>query len=190
MMRTNLKSVTWFNAFVLVICLNSLFLSNAVAQAENQLSATAGGTNYTVETINVPDTEFLAVAASSDFDDYAGYTLSADGEKEVAFTLIDGVFMRHDFPGSQKTHFYALGNDGRAAGHYQDADGMYHGVVLEDGELRQYDFPDSAQTFIYGISDATGALTGNWIDASGVQRGFSGDEIIEFPGARETHAHL
>ena len=190
MMRTNLKSVTWFNAFVLVICLNSLFLSNAVAQAENQLSATAGGTNYTVETINVPDTEFLAVAASSDFDDYAGYTLSADGEKEVAFTLIDGVFMRHDFPGSQKTHFYALGNDGRAAGHYQDADGMYHGVVLEDGELRQYDFPDSAQTFIYGISDATGALTGNWIDASGVQRGFSGDEIIEFPGARETHAHF
>ena len=190
MMRTNLKSVTWFNAFVLVICLNTLFLSNAVAQAENQLSATAGGTNYTVETINVPDTEFLAVAASSDFDDYAGYTLSADGEKEVAFTLIDGVFMRHDFPGSQKTHFYALGNDGRAAGHYQDADGMYHGVILEDGELRQYDFPDSAQTFIYGISDATGALTGNWIDASGVQRGFSGDEIIEFPGALETHAHF
>ena len=190
MMRTNLKSVTWFNAFVLVICLNSLFLSNAVAQAENQLSATAGGTNYTVETINVPDTEFLAVAASSDFDDYAGYTLSADGEKEVAFTLIGGVFTRHDFPGSQKTHFYALGNDGRAAGHYQDADGMYHGVIMENGGLRQYDFPDAAQTFIYGISDATGALTGNWIDASGVLRGFSGDEIIEFPGAQETHAHF
>ncbi|MDE0298867.1 MAG: hypothetical protein OXN17_09560 [Candidatus Poribacteria bacterium] len=190
MMRTNLKSVTWFNAFVLGICLNFLVLSNAVAQVDNQLSATAGGTNYTVEIINVPDVEFLAVTTSSDFDDYAGYTLSGDGEKEVAFTLIDGVFMRHDFPGSQKTHFYALGNDGRAAGHYQDADGMYHGVILENGELRQYDFPDAAQTFIYGISDATGALTGNWIDASGVLRGFSGDEIIEFPGARETHAHF
>ena len=97
---------------------------------------------------------------------------------------------RHDFPGAQNTYFYALGNDGRAAGHYQDAAGLYHGVITEDGELQQWDFPDAVQTFIYGISDATGALTGNWIDASGVLRGFSGDTIIEFPEARETHAHF
>ncbi len=146
--------------------------------------------NYTYETIDVSGVDYLAVTASSDFGDYAGYTLSADGEKEVAFTIIDGDFERHDFPGSQKTHFYALGNDGRAAGHYQDSNGLYHGVILENGELRQYDFRDAIQTFIYGISDATGALTGNWIDASGVHRGFSGDEIIEFPGASETHAHF
>ena len=187
-MQTQIKSNFVFFTLTFFMCLG--FILNAAAQVDNQLSATAGGTNYTVEIINVPDVDFLAVTASSDFDDYAGYTLSADGEKEVAFTLIDDVFMRHDFPGSQKTHFYALGNDGRAAGHYQDADGMYHGVILENGELRQYDFPDSAQTFIYGISDATGDLTGNWIDASGVLRGFSGDEIIEFPGALETHAHF
>ena len=48
--------------------------------------------NYTFETIDVPGVDFLALAASSDFEDYAGYTLSADGEKEVGFTLIDGVF--------------------------------------------------------------------------------------------------
>ena len=190
MKRTILKNVTWFNTIVLVICLNSFLLRNAAAQADNQLKATAGDLNYTVEIVNVPDVEFLAVTASSDFDDYAGYTLSADGEKEVAFTLIDGVFTTYDFPDSQKTHFYALGNDGRAAGHYQDADGLYHGVITENGELQPYDFPGAEQTFIYGISDATGALTGNWIDASGVLRGFSGDEIIEFPGARETHAHF
>ena len=130
------------------------------------------------------------MTASSDHEDYAGYTLSADGEKEVAFTLIDGDFVTYDFPESQKTHFYALGNDGRAAGHYQDSDGLYHGVIMENGELRQYDFPDAVETFIFGISDATGVLTGNWIDASGVLRGFSGDEIIEFPEARETHAHF
>ena len=146
--------------------------------------------DYTYETIDVPGVDFLAVTASSDFGDYAGYTRSADGKKEVAFTLIDGNFERHDFPGSQKTHFYALGNDGRAAGHYQDNNGLYHGVILENGELRQYDFGDAIQTFIYGISDATGALTGNYIDASGIHRGFSGDEIIEFPGAAETHAHF
>ncbi len=190
MKRTTLKNVTLFYTFALLMCLNSFFLGNAAAQVDNQLEATAGGTNYAVETINVPDVEFLAVTASSDFDDYAGYTSSADGEKEVAFTLIDGVFTPHDFPGSQKTHFYALGNDGRAAGHYQDSDGLYHGAILEDGELRQFDFPEAVETFIFGISDATGALTGNWIDASGVLRGFSGDEIIEFPGARETNAHF
>ena len=75
-----------------------------------------------------------------------------------------------------------------AAGYYQDSNGLYHGVVLENGALRRYDFPGAVQTEIYGISDATGALTGNYIDASGVRRGFSGDEIIEFPGASKTYA--
>ena len=151
------------------------------------VAATPDGT-YTFENIDVPGVDFLALTASSDFEDYAGYTKSADGGKEVAFTLIDGVFMTYDFPGSQKTHFYALGNDGRAAGHYQDGDGLYHGVVLEDGVLSQYDFPGAVQTEIYGISDATGALTGNFIDASGVRRGFTGDTIVEVPGAQETFA--
>ena len=135
-----------------------------------------------------PGVEFLALTASSDFEDYAGYTKSADGEKDVAFTLIDGVFMTYDFPGAQNTYFYALGNDGRAAGYYEDSEGLHHGVILEDGEMRQYDFPDAVQTEIYGISDATGVLTGNWIDAAGVQRGFTGDIILEFPGATATFA--
>ena len=95
-------------------------------------------------------------------------------------------FLRHTIsPGSQNTYFYALGNDGQAAGHYEDSEGLLHGVVLENGELRQYDFPGSVQTEIYGISDATGALTGNYTDVSGVRRGFTGDQIVEFPGAPE-----
>ena len=143
---------------------------------------------YTYESINVPGVHFLAVTASSDFEDYAGYTKSADGTKTVGFTLIDGVFTRHDFPDSKNTYFYALGNDGTAAGHYEDSNGLYHGVVLENGELRRYDFPNAVQTEIYGISDATGVLTGNFIDASGVRRGFSGDTIVEVPGASETYA--
>ena len=163
-------------------------ITDTAAPIADQPVATPTDLNYTYESIDVPGVDFLALAASSDFEDYAGYTKSADGEKEVAFTLIDGVFTTYDFPGSQNTYFYALGNDGRAAGHYQDSEGLYHGVVLENGELRQYDFPGAVQTEIYGISDATGALTGNFIDASGVRRGFSGDEIIEFPGAPETYA--
>ena len=53
--------------------------------------AIPGRFNYTFESIDVPGAEFLAVTASSDFEDYAGNTRSPEGEKEIAFTLIDGV---------------------------------------------------------------------------------------------------
>ena len=182
-MQNQIKFNLLFIMLTLFLCFNLLFLLNTAAQVD-----TSASDNYTFETIDVPGVDFLSLTASSDFEDYAGYTLSDDGEKEVAFTLIDGEFKKYDYPGSQKTHFYALGNNGNAAGHYQDSDGNFRGVVLENGELRQYDFPDAVQTEIYGISDATGALTGNFIDASGVRRGFSGDEIIEVPGAIETYA--
>ena len=182
-MHAYVKTNFVFYTFMLLICFNSFFLINTPAQIGESASD-----NYTFETIDVPDVEFLAVTASSDFEDYAGYTKSADGEKDVAFTLIDGVFTTYDFPEAQNTYFFALGNNGDAAGHYQDSDGLYHGIVLKDGELTEYNFPDAVETEIYGISDATGALTGNFIDAEGVRRGFSADEIIEFPGATETFA--
>ena len=170
------------------MCLNSFFPSNTAAQVDNEPVVAPTGSNYTFETIDVPSVEFLELTASSDFADYAGNTRSVDGEKIVGFTLIDGVFTTYDFPGSQNTFFYALGNNGQAAGHYQDSNGLYHGVVLENGELRQYDFPGAVETFLYGISDSTGALTGNMIDASGIRRGFSADTIVEFPGAPATYA--
>ena len=187
-MHTQIKTNFLFYTFTLLIGFNSLFLINTAAQVGDGSSAESASENYTFETIDVPGVDFLALTASSDFEDYAGYTKSADGEKEVAFTLIDGVFTTYDFPSAQNTYFYALGNDGRAAGYYEDSDGLHHGIILEDGELRQYDFPDAVQTQIYGISDATGVLTGNWIDAAGVQRGFTGDVILEFPGATATFA--
>ena len=187
-MYTQIKTSFLFYTFTLFLCLNSFFLGNTTAQVANESVDTPVSAQYNFESIDVPDVDFLAVTASSDFGDYAGYTKSADGGKEVGFTLIDGVFTTHDFPGSQKTHFYALGNDGRAAGHYEDADGLYHGVILKDGELKRYDFSGAVETQIFGISDATGALTGNFIDASGIRRGFSGEIIVEFPGAPETFA--
>ena len=187
-MHTQIRSNFLSYTFTLFVCLNSFFLRDIAAQINITPVAAPDDSTYTFESIDVPGVDFLAVTASSDFEDYAGYTWSPDGEKEVAFTLIDGVFETYDFPGSQHTHFYALGNSGIAAGHYEDSDGLYHGVILENGELRQYDFPNAVQTEIYGISDSTGALTGNYTDASGVRRGFSGDETVEYPGASETFA--
>ncbi len=187
-MYTQIRTSFLFYTFTLFICFNSFFLRNSAAQLGDEPAIGSASEHYTFETIDVSGVEFLAVTASSDFEDYAGYTKSADGEKEVAFTLIDGVFTTYDFPGSQNTYFFALGNNGNAAGHYEDNDGLYHGIILENGQLREYNFPDSVETQIYGISDATGALTGNFIDASGIRRGFSGEIIVEYPGAPETFA--
>ena len=206
-MLIRIKTNFLFYTFTLFVCLSPFFSRNTTAQVNNEpadahatvqridipsiafLELTANSDfNYTFESIDVPGVDYLAVTASSDFEDYAGNTLSADGKKTVGFTLIAGVFTTYDFPGARHTYFYALGNNGNAAGHYEDSDGLHHGVILEDGELRQYDFPGAVETFIHGISDATGALTGNFIDASGVRRGFSGERIIEVPGASETYA--
>ena len=170
-------------ALIFFICLIPCFTGYAVAQVRTD-TPTA---DYIFETIEVPGVDFLEVAASNDFGDYAGNTRSPDGEKTIGFTLIDGVFSTYDFPGSQNTYFYALGNNGNAAGHYKDSNGLYHGVILENGELRQYDFPGAAETNIYGLSDETGALSGNIVDAAGVSHAFSGDLIITFPGAVATY---
>ena len=196
-MKREMKLSFLFYTLTLFLCLNFLGASEAQVDTFQDidipslafLELTAGsGFNYTFESVEVAGVDFLELTASNDFEGYAGNTLSPDGTKRIGFTLIDGAFMTYDFPGSQNTYFYALGNDGRAAGHYQDSEGLHHGVILADGELRQYDFPDAVETFIYGISDTTGALTGSFIDALGVRRGFSGDEIIEFPGAMATYA--
>ena len=187
-MLAHVKTNFFCYTFTLFLCVSSFFLSNAEAQTDNEPTPRPPEFNFTYESIDVPGVDFLALTASSDFEEYAGYTKSADGEKMVAFTLIDGVFTTYDFPGSQNTYFYAFGNNGLAAGHYEDSEGLHHGVILEDGKLRQYDFPGAVETEIYGFSDSREVLTGSFIDASGVRRGFSGDIIVEAPEATATYA--
>ena len=183
-MFTMNKTNFLFFTFTMFLCFNLFFLMNTDAQDNSELA----NANYTIESIEVPGVDFLALTASNDLEHYAGYTKSADGEKDVAFTLIDGVFTTYSFPDSLNTYFFALDNNGQAAGHYEDSAGLFHGIILEDGKLRKYNFSDAVQTFIYGISDTTGALTGSFIDAAGVRRGFSGDTIVEVPGAVATYA--
>ena len=187
-MRIQIKTSFLFFMLTFFVCVNFFFLSNTEAQTDNEPTPPSPGFTYTYESIDVPGVDFLELTASSDFEDYAGNTRSADGEKIVGFTLIDGVFTTYDFPGAQNTYFYAFGNNGVAAGHYEDSDGLHHGVILENGELRQYDFPGAVETEIYGFSDASGVLTGSFIGADGVRRGFSGDIVIEVPEATATYA--
>ena len=116
MMLIQMKPSFLFYTFTLLVCLNSFFLGDTDAQVSDGPAIGSASDNYTFETIDVPGVDFLALTASSDFEDYAGYTRSADDQKMVAFTLIDGVFETYDFPDSNNTYFFALGNDGRAAG--------------------------------------------------------------------------
>ncbi len=167
----------------LFICLIIYF----IGYADARIGAETPIADYIFETIEVPGVDFLEVAASNDFGDYAGNTRSPDGEKTIGFTLIDGVFTTYDFPGSVNTYFYGLDNAGKAVGHYKGTDNLYHGVIMEDGKLTQYDFPGAAETQIYGISDETGALSGNIVDAAGVSHAYSGNLIITFPGAAQTY---
>ena len=188
-MQNQTKTNVLFYTFTLLVCLNSFLLGNGAAQVNITPVAAPDDSDYAFQSIEVTGVDQLSLTASNDIGDYAGYTLDPDG-KTVAFTIIDGAFSTYDFPGSKSTYFYAIDNNGMAAGYYESADGLHHGVVLENGELRQYDFPDAVQTEIYDISDATGALTGNFIDASGIRRGFSDDLIIEPPGAMATYAQF
>ena len=183
-MQIKIKTNFLFFIFTLFCCFTFLFIRNSVAQ-DNEVPVSS---SYTFQSINVPGVDFLEVTASTDFGDYAGNTRDSNDGKTIGFTLIDGVFATYDFPGSQKTQFYALGNNGVAAGHYKGSDGLYHGVVVdENGEMKQYDFPGAVQTHIYGISDETGAFSGNAVDESGVSRAFSGDLSFMFPGAVATY---
>ena len=108
-MHTQIKNSFLFYTFTFFIGLNSFFLRNTIAQDNTQPVVAPANANYTFETIDVPGVDFLALTASSDFEDYAGYTKSADGEKEIAFTLIDGVFTTYDFPRLAKHLFLCVG---------------------------------------------------------------------------------
>ena len=84
-----------FFTFTLFVYFNSFFPSNTDAQTDNEPTPSPPEFTFTYESIDVSDVDFLAVTASSDFEGYAGYTRSVDGEKMVAFTFADG--RRHGF---------------------------------------------------------------------------------------------
>ena len=104
--------------FTLFLCLNSFFLRDTAAQADDEPVGISA--NYTFETINVPGVQFLAVTASSDFEDYAGNTKSADGERDVAFVAV---------PEASETYADFVNAIGRMVGSYIDAEGIYHAYI-------------------------------------------------------------
>ena len=95
--------------FIVFACASSFFLSNAAAQTQEGPALGAVADNYTYDTIDVEGVDFLALTASSDFGDYAGYTKSMDGEKDVAFYPHRWCFYDLRFPGCPKHVFLCTG---------------------------------------------------------------------------------
>ncbi|RKU38000.1 hypothetical protein C6496_07520, partial [Candidatus Poribacteria bacterium] len=71
-MSTQTKTSFLFYTFTLFLCFNSFLLRNTDAQDNAEPAGVSVSDNYTFETIDVEGAEFLAVTASSDFEDYAG----------------------------------------------------------------------------------------------------------------------
>ncbi len=174
----------------LTLCLMICFSLDASAQEELQavpvLISETPIPHYIYESIGVPGVDFLELTSSNDHGHYAGNTLSSDGSKSIAFTLIEGEFRTYDVPNSLQTVFYGLNNDGQAAGFYEDQDGISYGIIVQDGEIEMWNFPDALNTQIFGIGEA-GQILGDIIDANEVVNGFIDTMRFDIPGAKTTY---
>ena len=89
-MHNQTKISFLFCNLTLFLCLSFFFAGNSTAQVNIEPVAAPADSKYTFESISVDGVELLAVTASSDFGDYAGHTLSADGEKKSVLRSLTG----------------------------------------------------------------------------------------------------
>jgi hypothetical protein len=77
-------------------------------------------------------------------------------------------------PVGTTTGVNGINDVGDIVGTFDDANGLYHGMVgRADGtRLRELDYPGSSQTILIGISNLR-AISGTYFDAAGVQHGFT-----------------
>ena len=100
MLITQIKPSFLFSTFTLLVCFNSFFLGNSAAQVQDEPVGISA--NYTFETIDVSGVEFLAVTASSDFEDYAGYTLDPETGKESPLRSLTAILRGMISPARRK----------------------------------------------------------------------------------------
>jgi hypothetical protein len=107
-----------------------------------------------------------------------------------------GKFTTFDAPGASSSAAFGYGtlpesiNDaGAIAGHYGDANGLYHGFLrIPGGEFTTFDAPGAAMGTLPKSINASGAITGHYVNAQNVNHGFvrspSGNfTMFDAPGA-------
>ena len=101
-------------------------------------------------------------------------------------------FITIDYPGGTLNSVRQINNHGVMAGRYVDAEGVYHGFVLQSGAFTSINFPGSLGTAVWGIND-NGDLVGRYLDAEGItNHGFLLSNgvftTIDPPGTVQTYA--
>ncbi|MFZ0541556.1 MAG: hypothetical protein WAL96_09010, partial [Candidatus Sulfotelmatobacter sp.] len=101
-------------------------------------------------------------------------------------------FITVDYPGGTYNSARQINNHGVIGGRYIDAEGVYHGFVLQSGVFTKIDFPGALGTAVWGIND-NGDLVGRYADAQGItNHGFLFSNgvftTIDPPGSTLTYA--
>lgn len=101
-------------------------------------------------------------------------------------------FITVDYPGGTYNTVRQINVHGEMGGRYIDAEGVYHGFVVQNGVFTKIDFPGALGTAIWGIND-NGDLVGRYADAQGItNHGFlfsnGGFTTIDPPGTTDTFA--
>jgi hypothetical protein len=106
------------------------------------------------------------------------YTDMSSGRSR-AYLLKNGDFIPFDVPGSIFTQGWDINPSRRAVGFYQDADGRFHGFIVDrHWNFATLDYPTATLTRAIGIN-ARGDVVGNYVDAANRTHGFLASEKDE-----------
>ena len=103
----------------------------------------------------------VAVGSCTDSNDlFHGFILDKDGTTKI------------DHPsGTHGTFLDDINSDGTIVGYYLDDLDLFHAFVYANGTFSEIGPPNAEQTLAYGIDDL-GRITGEFIDANGVDAGW------------------
>jgi YVTN family beta-propeller protein/probable HAF family extracellular repeat protein len=101
-------------------------------------------------------------------------------------------FITVDYPGGTYNTVRQINVHGEMGGRYIDAEGVYHGFIVQNGVFTPINFPGSLGTAVWGIND-NGDLVGRYADAQGITNHgflFSNNVFttIDPPGTTLTYA--
>ena len=131
------------------------------------LSSALLATDYRYSRIDVPNSSLTIVRGINARGDIIGFYVGLDGVGHD-FLLRNGVFSNIVYPGNASAR--AMNARGDIVGAFGDASGG-HAFLLRDGKFTKIDYPGASSTIAFGINN-TGDITGQYVTASGVVRGF------------------
>jgi len=131
------------------------------------LSSAVFATDYRYSRIDVPSSSLTIVRGINARGDIIGFYVGLDGVGHD-FLLRNGIFSNIVYPGDASAR--AMNARGDIVGAFGDASGG-HAFLLRDGKFTKIDYPGASSTIAFGINN-TGDITGQYVTASGVVRGF------------------